>query len=99
MSLEVWCYECDEYVEGWDLLDQMRTKFEDSELDLEIIIDNTETRGFKSKKSGAGNKIGYSESVNFNHLLSGPIQFRKFLFHKFGFTNFIALSFSDRLLS
>lgn len=58
MSLQVWCYECDDYVEGWELMEQVKNIFEDSGSDLEIEIDNTEIKGFKSKSSGAGIKWG-----------------------------------------
>lgn len=58
MSLQVWCYECDEYVEGWDLLDQINEKLDEVDCDIEIEIENTPTNinGFKSRSSGAGNK-------------------------------------------
>jgi hypothetical protein len=65
MSIQVWCYECDEYVEGWELLDQFKEKLSEIDgsasavisgpMDLEIDIENTPTNGFKSRITGAGN--------------------------------------------
>jgi hypothetical protein len=55
MSIQVWCYECDEYVEGWELLDQFKEKLSEIDGDLEIDIENTPTNGFKSRITGAGN--------------------------------------------
>jgi hypothetical protein len=54
MSIQVWCYECDEYVEGWELLDQFKEKLTEIDGDLEIDIENTPTNGFKSRITGAG---------------------------------------------
>lgn len=51
-SLQVWCYECDEYVEGWDLLDYVKEKLD--EVASAFLIDNVRTNGFKSRNSGAG---------------------------------------------
>lgn len=58
MSLQVWCYECDEYVEGWELLDQIAEKLDEVDCDIEIEIENTPAKcnGFKSRNTGAGNK-------------------------------------------
>lgn len=58
MSLQVWCYECDEYVEGWELLDQIKEKLDELDFDIEIKIENTPTNSnrFKSRNSGTGNK-------------------------------------------
>jgi hypothetical protein len=54
MSIQVWCYECDDYVEGWELLDQFKEKLTEIDGDLEIDIENTPTNGFKSRITGAG---------------------------------------------
>ena len=51
MSLQVWCYECDEYVEGWDLLGLLKKKLDEINCDLEI--ENSHI--IKSRNSGAGN--------------------------------------------
>lgn len=59
MSLQVWCYECDEYVEGWDLIEQVRGELD--ELDEELDIDGTDNTDvnhlrsiYKTKGSGTG---------------------------------------------
>jgi len=52
MSLQVWCYECDEYVEGWDLLGHLKEKLDEINCDLEI--ENSPIK--KSRNSGAGNR-------------------------------------------
>lgn len=50
MSLQVWCYDCDEYVEGWEVLDRLKEEFEE---DLEF---ESKENIFKSRNSGAGKR-------------------------------------------
>ena len=52
MSLQVWCYECDEYVEGWDVLDFIRGGDEDEEIDV-VNVPNP-MNGRMSISSGSG---------------------------------------------
>lgn len=56
ISLQVWCYECDEYVEGWDVIEQIRGEF-DGMLDIEGTensFTNHSLGVLKSRGSGTG---------------------------------------------
>lgn len=56
MSAQVWCYECDKYVEGWDLIEEM----------CEKIASSMEAEGRRSRSRSAMNKgaVGLYNSGN-----------------------------------
>lgn len=61
MSLQVWCYECDDYVEGWDTIDEIRGEFDQND-DTEMIdiggsLMNPTTSFINSKGNGSGTFI------------------------------------------
>ncbi len=52
MSLRVWCYECDEFVEGWDVLESVRD--EEGDEDVTVNVNMKGSAEFKSSSIGAG---------------------------------------------
>lgn len=58
MSLQVWCYECDDYVEGWDVLESIQdNESEEDILDVPADVSMNGSVEFKSSNIGAGKKF------------------------------------------
>lgn len=60
-SLQVWCYECDEYIEGWDLLNDLKEKLDEQDSDPEI--ENNPKRTFGAGKLKTNTKTNNKNVV------------------------------------
>lgn len=49
MSLQIWCYECEDYVEGWPLIAEVQEQLDGIEIDLDIGADTAEANNILYK--------------------------------------------------
>ena len=55
MSLQIWCYECEDYVSGWPLITEIQERLDGIEIDLDIGGDALKFDYIKYKGLGNGN--------------------------------------------
>ena len=63
MSMQVWCYECDEYVEGWGLIEEICEKAS-HEAEAEQATLNQRGNGHSSRSSRNRGAVGLYNSGN-----------------------------------
>lgn len=63
MSLQVWCYECDKFVEGWDIIDYIQSQ---TDVSADVNMSMSGSVDFISSNSGAGKQSNSTSTVSLN---------------------------------